>query len=386
MDTKRFRTRTELIKRNNLSVPGTWEVALDIGYSAVKLFAPDKIACFPSYAKRVDPDLEFTSVIPDKAILYRNIDTDETWLVGEVAQDMIQTGDTTDSDQALFGRDRYDNAIFHVVMETGLGLACENNKDNLPIFVQTGLPEKYLKGDSADLRESIAGSHNFAIKRGNGEWRFFDFSIPSTAIDIMSQPKGTLFSICIDNDGKWVPQATDYLKSSLIIFDPGFGTLDLFPIYAGTVANNGETYPDLGMKRVFQETSKLIYNAYNADVSVAAMQRYLTEGVVRVFDRRKLESREEPFGEFLEKASTKVFNEAFSRMLSTINLVDYSYLVYTGGTGAAWEKMLTEKLSGIKTLKLIPGNVNDTLPTIYSNVRGYYMYRYNKLNNARKTK
>ena len=31
------------------------------------------------------------------------------------------------------------------------------------------------------------------------------------------------------------------------------------------------------------------------------------------------------------------------------------------------------------TLNVVSGNQNDTLPIVYSNVRGYYMYQYNKI-------
>ena len=60
MDTSKFKTKTEFIERKNPSVSNVWEIALDIGYSAVKLFGPNIVARFPSYAKRVENANSFT--------------------------------------------------------------------------------------------------------------------------------------------------------------------------------------------------------------------------------------------------------------------------------------------------------------------------------------
>ena len=69
------------------------------------------------------------------------------------------------------------------------------------------------------------------------------------------------------------------------------------------------------------------------------------------------------------------------------NLLDYKYLVLTGGTGEAWYKIFEEQLSGMPNLTLVPGNKNteglgpdgEALPFIFSNVRGYYIFLQRKL-------
>ena len=66
-------------------------------------------------------------------------------------------------------------------------------------------------------------------------------------------------------------------------------------------------------------------------------------------------------------------------MSSALNLIDYDYLIITGGTGAAWLDQIRDKFKTMNTLTIINGNQNDNLPFIYNNVRGYYLYRYMKL-------
>lgn len=389
-ETSNFRTKTDFRRRNNGHIDGIWEVALDIGYSAVKLFSPNMVARFPSYAKRVDPNFSFAGETPDKSILYKDLSTGEMWLVGEVAQNIMTSGDTSDSEASLYGRERYSSAMFHVLAEVGLGLAMQTveltDKNGMPvtlspgkdkIVVQTGLPEKYMD-DEEDLKEALAGRHDFAIKIGDGAWDEYSFNLELKNVFVISQPKGSLFSVCISKNGQFHQDASKYLSSSVIVFDAGFGTLDIFPINSGVVGS-GETFSDLGMKRILQETSKGIKDTYKVDIPVPAMQKYLSTGTVRYMDKKNFTSKEYGFGDILAEASEKICEEAITRTAGVLNLLDYNYLIVTGGTGAAWYNQITEKFKNFDTLQIIKGSQNDDLPFVYANVRGYYFYRFNKL-------
>lgn len=378
-DTSNYRTKTNFIKRNNGKIPGVWEIAIDVGYSAVKLFSPNTVARFPSYAKRVDSDFQYAGETPRTSILYKDLVTGEMWVVGEKAQDLMSVTDTTDSEASLYGRSRYDSDIFRIVTRVGLGIGMISNEfgsvEDDRIVVQTGLPEKYM-GDEAELKESISGHHEFAIKIGSDDWQKFNFSLETSDIYVMSQPKGTLFSVCIDKNGHFHRNAAKYLSSSVIVFDPGFGTLDIFPILSGVVGH-GETYQDLGMKRILQETTKLIKKEFDVDVPVPAMQKYLSTGTVRYVN--KFTSKEYAFGDLLGDATERICEEAILRMAGALNLGDYNYMIVTGGTGAAWFNQIKDKFKDFTTLEIIQGNQNDELPFVYSNARGYYFYRFNKL-------
>ena len=86
------------------------------------------------------------------------------------------------------------------------------------------------------------------------------------------------------------------------------------------------------------------------------------------------------FSDLLEKANEKVCYEALQKVDNIYNnLIDHDYLVVTGGTGDAWKSIITEYYSGMDSLKIINGNQNDMLPTLFSTVRGYYLYIVNKM-------
>lgn len=381
MDTRKFRTKTEIRERSNFPLRNVWEIALDIGYSSVKLFSPNIVAAFPSYARKVDNDFKFAGQAPKNAILYKDDATGQMWLVGQLAQNTISYGDTTDSESSLYGRERYNSDMFLVIARTGLGLGMQSNQygrpDGKPVFLQTGLPEKYMR-DARELTDVLSGMHKFSLKVGDGSWHHYTVDLSPSSIAVLSQPSGTLFSVCIDRTGHFRSDSGDYLNSSIVIFDAGFGTLDLFPIESGSVGH-GETYSDLGMREVLSETSDLIREKYDTDIPVPAMQKYLETGQVLYFDRKNLKSREYPFDVLLKQASERVCSEAIDRMSNAMPLIDYRKIVVTGGTGEAWYDMIKQKFIDFPTLSIVPGNMNDDLPFIYANVRGYYFYRYIKL-------
>lgn len=383
METTDFKVKTEFINRDNGFVPGKWGIAIDLGYSAVKQFSPVSVIRFPSYAKRVGADFAFVDAPPKEAIFYKNNDTKECWIVGEKAQDMIESGDTDDSEEALYGRERYRNPMFSVLLESCLGLGLMKNiytgdtvdMEKEEVFIQSGLPERYMS-DAPEFKDVISGRHSFSIRVGNGKWADFSLSIKESHVALMSQPKGTLFSVCTGRDGKIIPDSMGYFKKSVIIFDAGFGTLDIFPILSGSVGR-GATFADLGMKRIYQETLNTIKEKYGVSIPLPALPKYLSSGVIKKFNRKNFEMKEVRFQDTLQESCRKICMEALDRLADTLTLDSYDNIIVTGGTGDAWMELIEDKFKGV--LPVIHGNINDNLPLVYSNVRGYYYYQFNKI-------
>lgn len=257
IDTRKFRAATMFLERNNGESEKTWIIAADIGYSAVKVMSPVIAACFPSFAVRVHNDRGMIGDVPENYITYRDLDTGEKWIVGQAAQDAISDRDTSISEKALFGRERYEDPMFKVIVRTGLAAGMSKGSNGSPagkeICVQTGYPPEY-ESDTEDLREVFAGRHRFAIKIGSHQEQNFDFKILPENIHAMPQPMGTLFSVTTGKDGRLVPGMKEALKKNIIVFDGGFGTLDIFPIRGGRL-EDCQTNDNLGMKRVLKETS-----------------------------------------------------------------------------------------------------------------------------------
>ena len=383
ISTSNFKTKTCFIERDNVGVDGFWTIALDIGYSAVKGFSNNKVYSFPSFARKLTSQMLGLGDSNASDIRYRDNITGEIWCVGAMAEEMINSDDSKESLSELYGRNRYFSQVFKVISEVGLGIGLMANKyaspENKKLKIQTGLPPAYMKTDVDILIESLSGEHDFSIKIGNKEWASFKFTVGQDDVSVMPQPMGTLLSIATNAEGKQISDAAKYFKSSMLILDPGFGTLDIFNI-KNRIVESTETFDNLGMKRVFAETSDLIFKKFNQDIPVPSMQKYLNSGKIRCLDRKARVAKLEPFADLLNQANEKICLEALDKIDSIYNnLYEYDYLVITGGTGAAWESIIRDRYKGMETLTIISGNQNDNLMNIFSNVRGYYMYLIGKL-------
>lgn len=384
MFTQEFKTKTNIQPKENPKTSKYWGISIDVGYSSVKIYSPNMVASFPSYAKPVEYGTADNAIgsLDRSNIAYRDEEGNE-FLVGANAQQSVRISDSDSSAAALYIRNRYSSTEFKVISRVGLALGMTNNQYGDPsgkiLHIQTGLPPEYIKADSDDLKEAFAGHHKFSVKLGSGDWMDFEFDIDINNIDVMAQPMGTLISIATDNNGRALPEAKSYLSSNLIIVDPGFGTLDTFEISNHHIRTS-KTWNDLGMLRVFQETAKIIENEYDVVIPIPAMQKILQDGYFSSkFDRKTRQTTKIDLEPILKKANQTIAEKAISEIDGFYNcLLDQDYVVITGGTGAAWLEYFKTYYSGIETLQIVNGTYNKD-EAIFSNVRGYYMNQLNTL-------
>ena len=371
MNTRNFSTRTEYRQKNNPKCDNVHIIGLDMGYSGPKCFHENGNFVFPNYCQKLTGEL--FGKLSKTDIIYEDIKSSDKYCVGEIASRSLSENDVVAED-ALFGRNHYLHPNFLITFRTSLALALwDIDTDGSDVFIQTGLPPAYIKQDEPYLRSVIRQNHNFKVTMGD-ETKTFDITIKDDQIDVMYQPMGSFYSIAIDANGNITGNLADYMNSNLMVFDGGFGTLDKFFV-KGKQLETKDTNPNLGMKRVLEETRKLIQQELNTSVSIPAMQTCLKTGVIKVNDLVNLTVKEYPISPYLEKANEKVREEAFESIKDYV--FDIKYLIMTGGTGSAWCEYFKEKLKNIP-LNVIPGNQNSSLPTVYANARGYYMYRLNQ--------
>ncbi len=386
MDTKAFKTKSEIIERNMPRINGnnqykaTTIIGLDGGYSSNKGVSPNRIFTVPSYAKKAPADLEIVGKIRNTDIQFKNNLTGEVWLVGQSAETLMDQSDIdSTTDASLFTRYRYNSETYKVIMLTGMALGLWGTPPGNEIFLQTGLPATYKERDETKLIEALAGDHDIAIKVGNKDWTSFKFSLDTDHISVMEQPQGTLCSIAYTNNGETSDIGKEILTSATIILDIGFYTEDIYAIKAG-YKNNHNTYSDTAMKAVLEGVIKRIQEKYPTDVKVFELQKYLEDGKIPYFDPDEFKTYQIEFGDILDEVNRELCEKSIRRLMQEYsNLTDYKYLVVTGGTGESRFKQIKEMLSGLSHLTVIPGNYNDPdLSFSYSNVLGYYRFRLAK--------
>lgn len=397
MRTQDYRTRTMMLEHKNPSYNGAWGVAVDIGYSGTKVFSPNIVVCFPSFATPVSGSL-INLFAPDAAtILYRDGETGAVWRVGKTAQENISIQDPDQNSTAIYGRQWYFNPMYLVIARTALGIASRKNNFGDPadkkVYLQTGLPNQYLNSDTPHIIETLTGTHVFDLKVGSADWEHFEITLDSSSIKVIAQPLGTLLSITTDNNGGYTPEHKNYRGQPMVIFDPGFGTMDCFSLRGNEIKRDGTaTSTDFTMRKVLEETSRMIYQKYQVEIPVPAMQKYLEQGYVTRFDRKLRKGFNMDFDDILEEATRDVANQAIDKLCELYdNFLEYNYLVITGGTGEAWYPYFEEAFEGLPNLTLVPGNrgtegfiveadgTQKPLPFFFSNVRGYYFYIQGRL-------
>lgn len=385
MKTSEFRTRSIFKHRNNGCLENFWPIGLDIGYGGCKVFGPNIVACFPSYAKKIESNSVQLGHASEDDILYRDNATGELWVVGRAAQNMLTTDDTNDNAASLFARNRYTSPMYKILARVGIALTLQQNEGDVnsvkgkAIVVQTGLPSDYVDTDKYEVIENLSGLHDFSLKIGSGKYINYCFELPEKNIRVMPQPFGTLTSIVTDKNGKQTANATEIFNQNTIIVDPGFNTLDTFGI-KNRIVDTHFSWDKLGMKRILQETSDEIYRQHKERIPIAVMQKYLETGNITKFNRKEMRSEEVDFTSILEEMSKKIFKEAMATVGSAYN--DFRYcnnLVITGGTGAAWSNYIRDYFKNMQTIKIISGSLNDDLPMLFANVRGYFYSLVNSL-------
>lgn len=370
METKRYRTRQEE-KRLTNPKGKKYIVALDLGYSGTKIYIESGYICFPSYAKKIEHGM--MGISDEKDIFYR----DETglYMVGYNAQNMTDAMSTNDTDGELFSRKRYADKRFKIITNVALALAIRRKNDNRDVFIETGLPSSYMN-DSDALKKAICKPAEFEIKRGGGEWESYKLEFTDNQVDVIPQPSGALYSVMTKSDGQFIDNVKEIIAGNTLIMDIGFGTFDFYGL-KNRMIECKDSSDEIGMRKVLESTSKKILDDTGEEIRVASMQRKLEEGKFEAVNEDDLTSETKSISPYLEKASDEVFNEAMNKAKSVTNSFrGYNNLIISGGTGEAWFDKIKDRLKGMKTLKVIPANINDHEPLIYAVARGYYLYCY----------
>ncbi len=387
MNTADFKTKSQILERKMPRIQGNNQhkgktiIALDGGYSALKGVSPERTFIFPAYAKKIDRELERVGGKVDSLdIQFRNNATGEIWLVGQAAQNFMNSKDLeATTDASIYTRYRYTSDIYKVIMATGLCIGCIGAGDN-EIYLQTGLPATYKDADEGKIVASLAGNYNVSLKFGSTEWIDFNFTLPTDHIFVMEQPQGTLCACAYEADGKLSPRGVDILKSNSIIHDVGFGTEDNFAIKSG-YKDNHQTYSDTGMRSVFEETLKAVKKTKPfIETKIFELQNFLTTGVLQAFNVDTFSQEQVDFSETLFEKNSQLCDKSIRRLMQDYdNLLGYKYLIITGGTGECRYEQISQMLAGIPSLTVLPGNLNaPDLPFSFSNVIGYYLFRHAK--------
>lgn len=373
MSTQDYKTRSEIIKCNNLYTPEYALSALDIGYSAIKGFSANRRICIPAFVR--EPKGEMMGVSQPTDILYRN-ENGQLLIVGTLAAESVSDRDTNDADNTMFTRNRYFSTQFLVLARVGLALTLGPNVKK-PICLQTGLPPAYRRADTPLLKEALAGTHHFWLKIGSNNWQEYKYELNEDNIFVLDQPVGSIYSASKKDDGTTIlcSDGYPYINHKILVLDGGFGTLDIFSV-TNRVVDSSNTFNDLGMRAIFEGVTQEVFEMYGKEVHPHTLQKYLARGFIPISDRRTRSTKELDINDIFARHTHNTCVKAMERIETAYNnLEEYDYLLVTGGTGAAWFDDICERYKNMQTLQVINACQNPEISPIYNNVRGYYIFR-----------
>lgn len=227
------------------------------------------------------------------------------------------------------------------------------------------------------MKTALTKPFNFSLKKGNKPWVNINLQITPDNIHLMAQPAGALYSALIENNAKYRPDAKKILFGKTLVADFGGGTGDLYGI-KNRKLECCESLSNIGSGEIFKRVSKLIMEEYGEDIRSQALQHNLETGYIICMNEETMEQESKPIGELVKQSSHEVFLEAMERLRALTNtFLGYETLIIAGGTGEAWFEDIKQYLANMKTLQILPSNVNSPdVPFLYSVARGYYQYRY----------
>ena len=378
--TKKFYAGSEWLDRENGNYPNYHIVGGDFGNSANKTWGPHGMSRFPSFAVRMGRFWEILDLTPS-TIQLEDLVSGDVWLLGEKAQAQLSAGIRSVSEQEQYSRYRWRSPWFRALVMASLGSSFKDKGEQRKrIILQTALPDGEMHEDRSEFRDVLSGHFHFRLKRGDSDFREYDFEIRREDISVMKQSKATVFSACMDSAMIHTPDSDRIISKKTMIMDGGFGALNVCPYIGGTFLQ-GSIYRDLGMKRILHDTCERFYAKYGVHVPVPAMQSHLEEGMISIPDRKKgrYATRKQPFGDILEEVSKNICLEALERIKQSSSFGAFNTLILGGGTCAAWEDYIRAMLSQYKGLTIISAGRNVNVSPVFSVSRGLFEYRYLKL-------
>lgn len=397
---KKSLTKTEF-KFHNLIIPFLKElninaVALDIGYNGLKIYS--------IYGKHIIPSLPINmgkerrlekSVIGynETAIQYKD-ENNFVWFVGDIAIDMIDSGKATYNYETLYGKTRITTPEYLVLLRTGIALSLIKNMDELKkpnykikpdnLKIMTGLPEDWM-GDKEKLVSVFSGIHKFSIKVGNSSW------IPVTIelnegkdtkdVFVMSQPKGTIFSMATSVYGDIIKPDL-LLNNNVLVFDGGFRTNDLYYMKKGQKAHS-TSITESAMFEVYRDVCDDIFDETNQtrEIRVYELDRYILDDNKIVYIEPSKDENEPPikktynFKNLIDKHTEEYAKRSISKLNNLyLNFQDVDYVICTGGTGEAYfpyfKKLIPTEV--ILAKKEDGNNPAENFIPVFANVIGFF--------------
>lgn len=358
-------------------------ISVDPGFDTMKVIANGAAFKFPFNVVETDERKMSDYRLRDDFILYQN-NIGTTYRVGQYARELVY--DNKSKVDGFYTEERFISDEFQVGMDTAIALAIEKNgfydmQHDLDIHIMVALPHACRSKYAATIMGAITGRHKFMLRCGQGRTKGYDFSVPEDNIHTVSQTIAAILGETSDDDGNINEEKFFYLSNGpTLVLDGGYYTMGMVVVSRGGSVDDAKTESDThhAMANVNQRIADLIKDK-RPDVNHYAIEyligkdggelRYINNGKAAIINLNELRER--------------MIKEVCEDLIDYLNkkynsLLDFKYVLVTGGTGAQFYRHLLTyysqaNLMDEQHLMLTTGKLNNNVhPIEYAIAIGGY--------------
>jgi hypothetical protein len=250
----------------------------------------------------------------------------------------------------FYTEQRFISDEFQVGLNTAIALGIEKNglydqQENLRIHVIVALPHACRNAYAPTIIGSATGTHQFSLRCGQGELKFFRYTIRDGDVYTVSQTIAAILGETSDDEGDLDEDKFYYLSNGpTLVLDGGYYTMGMVVVSRGGSVDEAKTESNTSF--AMANVNALVAEAVRSkrpDIHHYAVEyllskdegtiRYMEDGRAATIDLKKI--REEKLAEVCSDL-IGYLNQKYD------NLLDFRYVLATGGTGASfYEQMLT---------------------------------------------
>lgn len=326
-------------------------IAIDPGFDSLKVAANGKIFKIPFSVQETDERKLTDYGLRQDFLLYRDA-VGTTYRVGSYARELIfEHKSQSEIDRKMEGfytEERFTSQEFLVGLRVAIALAMDANgmagDQNPEIFMMVALPHAVRQKYAASVTGTVAGPHRFSLTHGENPEKSYLFTIQEDHVFTVSQTIAAIIGETSDDSGNINQDKFFYLtEGPTLVVDGGYYTTGLVSVSRGGSVDDNMTESDTehAMKNVNIAIAEAVKDR-RADIRHYVMEyliqnsskiRYMNNGKAETIDLAALR---------VEKAK-----EVCASLINHINqrynnLLDYNYVMVTGGTGAVFYQQMLD--------------------------------------------
>lgn len=323
-------------------------ISIDPGFDSVKVIANGHHFKFPFSAIETDERLMSDYGDQREFILYKDR-SGATWRVGQFARGLLfgaKAHTREDPFDGFYTEERFISAEFTVGLRSAIAKAINiagffSDLKDLEISVIVALPHAIRTKYASTVSGLIAGEHNYYMTFGKGREKPYHFTVKESHVFTVSQTIAAILGETSDDAGYINEEKFFYLSNGpTLVIDGGYYTVGLVPVSRGGSVDDSQSESDTrhAMKNVNMAVAMEISEKrpdvkhYNVEYLLSQGEPLLrsfnqTSGLVETIDLAAI--RQEKAHEVCHDLIQHL-NEKFD------NLLDFKYILVTGGTGACF--------------------------------------------------